>query len=629
MKRQNKGMMSHLKAALPWVALGIALLLALNALTDGNDRSKPVPVSELHKLVQAQQVTAVKVDGQDVTAVTKDGRKLATTLPPTSALMSEMMAAGVQVSVKPEREPSAMWQIFLSWGPVLLMLGVWVYFLKAQSGAMKGKMPGDFSKTRARTQDPSANTVTFADVAGCDEAKEEVREIVDFLKDPAKFQRLGGRIPAGVLLSGEPGTGKTLLAKAIAGEAGVPFFSISGSDFVEMFVGVGASRVRDLFTNAKRHPSAIIFIDEIDAVGRKRGAGTGGGNDEREQTLNQLLVEMDGFDDSNGVIVIAATNRPDVLDEALKRPGRFDRQVSVGLPDVRGREQILNVHLRKVPVSVDVSAVTLARGTPGFSGADLMNLVNEAALTAARANKVRVDMSDFETAKDKLIMGSERRSIKMPEHERVTTAYHEAGHAIIAKLLPTADPVHKVSIVPRGRALGVTVQLPENDRYSLGKKRILDEIAILFGGRVAEELYTDDITTGASNDYERANALARNLVTRWGMSAEVGPMVIGKNDPFAPATPVAAKTLEAADAAVREVLDSQYRRASDILKGHREPMEAMVQALLTWETIDADQVEDIMKGIEPRPPKGSVTPANIVRPVTPVSASADAAVPAV
>jgi len=457
--------------------------------------------------------------------------------------------------------------------------------------------------------------VTFADVAGCDEAKEEVAELVEFLRDPSKFQKLGGRIPRGVLMVGNPGTGKTLLARAIAGEAKVPFFSISGSDFVEMFVGVGAARVRDMFDQAKKHAPCIVFIDEIDAVGRQRGAGLGGGNDEREQTLNQLLVEMDGFEGTTGVIVIAATNRPDVLDPALLRPGRFDRQVVVPLPDIRGREQILLVHMRKVPVAPDVRAEIIARGTPGMSGADLANLVNEAALFAARKNKRLVDMDDFERAKDKIIMGAERRSMVMPEEERRNTAYHESGHALVAKLMPKTDPVHKVTIIPRGRALGVTMQLPDQDRYSMDRDRLLSTIAVLFGGRIAEEVFMGQMTTGASNDFERATAIARSMVTQWGMSDELGTMVYGENEgevflgrSITTHKNVSEATLQKVDQEIRKIIDQQFSLAKKLILDNREKVEAMTKALLEWETIDADQINDIMAGKAPRPPKPTQAP---------------------
>jgi cell division protease FtsH len=503
--------------------------------------------------------------------------------------------------------------IFVSWFPMLLLIGVWVFFMRQMQGGGRGGA-FSFGKSKARMLDENSNTVTFADVAGCEEAKEEVSELVDFLRDPSKFQKLGGRIPRGVLMVGSPGTGKTLLARAIAGEAKVPFYSISGSDFVEMFVGVGAARVRDMFEQAKKAAPCIIFIDEIDAVGRQRGAGLGGGNDEREQTLNQLLVEMDGFEASVGVIVIAATNRPDVLDPALLRPGRFDRQVVVPLPDIRGREQILKVHMRKVPLSTDVDASVLARGCPGFSGADLANLVNEAALFAARANKRVVDMEDFERAKDKIMMGAERRSMVMPEEERRNTAYHESGHAVVAKLLPKTDPVHKVTIIPRGRALGVTMQLPTEDRYSQDRIRLLNTITVLFGGRIAEELFMNQMTTGASNDFQRATDLARRMVTQWGMSDLLGPMVYGEEEgeiflgrSVTTHKNMSEASLQTVDAEIRRIIDEQYALARRLLEENRDKVEAMTAALLEWETIDADQINDIMDGKQPRPPKPAGT----------------------
>ena len=507
--------------------------------------------------------------------------------------------------------------LLVSWGPMLLLIGVWVYFMRQMQGGGKGGA-FSFGKSKARMLDENNNQVTFADVAGCDEAKEEVKEVVDFLKDPQRFQKLGGRIPRGLLLVGPPGTGKTLLAKGIAGEAKVPFFSISGSDFVEMFVGVGAARVRDMFEQAKKQAPCIIFIDEIDAVGRQRGAGLGGGNDEREQTLNQMLVEMDGFSTDQAIIVIAATNRPDVLDPALLRPGRFDRQVVVSLPDIRGREQILKVHMRKIPMSPDVNASVLARGCPGFSGADLANLVNEAALFAARRNGRVVEMNDFEKAKDKIIMGAERRSMVMPEEERRNTAYHESGHAVVAKLMSKTDPVHKVTIIPRGRALGVTMQLPEGDRYSMDKERMLCTIAVLFGGRIAEEIFMNQMTTGASNDFERATAIARDMVTRYGMTEALGPMVYAENEgevflgrSVTKTTHMSEQTMQMVDAEIRKIIDSQYKVAWDILDQNRDKVHVMAKALLEWETIDADQINDIMDGKDPRPPStgGSTPPA--------------------
>jgi cell division protease FtsH len=557
-----------------------------------------------------------KVDVQsDVLHVTPDsGRPYTLTSPGDLWMVSDLMKAGVQVSGKAREEPSFLMSIFVSWFPMLLLIGVWVFFMRQMQGGGKGGA-FSFGKSRARMLDESTNSITFADVAGCDEAKEDVQELVDFLRDPSKFQKLGGRIPRGVLMVGSPGTGKTLLAKAIAGEAKVPFFSISGSDFVEMFVGVGAARVRDMFENAKKHAPCIIFIDEIDAVGRQRGAGLGGGNDEREQTLNQMLVEMDGFESGVGVIVIAATNRPDVLDPALLRPGRFDRQVVVPLPDIRGREQILKVHMRKVPLAQNVDAHVLARGCPGFSGADLANLVNEAALFAARRNGRTVDMSDFEKAKDKIIMGAERRSIVMPEEERRNTAYHESGHAIVARMLPKTDPVHKVTIIPRGRALGVTMQLPEGDRYSMDKERLLCTIAVLFGGRIAEELFMNQMTTGASNDFERATAIARDIVTRYGMTTELGPMVYAENEgevflgrSVTKTTNMSEATMQKVDSEIRKIIDEQYAVARNILEANRDKAEIMTKALLEWETIDADQINDIIEGRPPRPPKVPQSP---------------------
>jgi cell division protease FtsH len=492
---------------------------------------------------------------------------------------------------------------------MLLLIGVWVYFMRQMQGGGKGGA-FSFGKSKARMLDENTNQVTFADVAGCDEAKEEVKEVVDFLKDPQRFQKLGGRIPRGLLLVGPPGTGKTLLAKSIAGEAKVPFFSISGSDFVEMFVGVGAARVRDMFENAKKNAPCIIFIDEIDAVGRQRGAGLGGGNDEREQTLNQMLVEMDGFETNVGVIVVAATNRPDILDAALLRPGRFDRQVYVTLPDIRGREQILNVHMRKVPLGQDVSPVVIARGTPGMSGADLANLCNEAALMAARRGARVVEMQDFEKAKDKILMGPERKSMVMPEAERINTAYHESGHALIGKLLPKCDPVHKVTIIPRGRALGVTMSLPAQDRYSYDSEYMLNQISMLFGGRIAEEVFMNQMTTGASNDFERATHIARDMVTRYGMTDALGPMVYAENEgevflgrSVTKTTSMSEQTMQKVDSEVRRIIDQQYSLARNLIEEHKDKMHAMAKALLEWETIDSEQLDDIMAGKEPRPPK--------------------------
>ncbi len=599
---------SFSKVAL-WIVIGLVLFTVFKQF-DGRGQSQDT-VSYTQFMDDAKAGKVRKVDVQsDVLYVTPDsGRPYTLTSPGDLWMVSDLMKAGVQVSGKAREEPSLLMSIFVSWFPMLLLIGVWVFFMRQMQGGGKGGA-FSFGKSRARMLDESTNSITFADVAGCDEAKEDVQELVDFLRDPSKFQKLGGRIPRGVLMVGSPGTGKTLLAKAIAGEAKVPFFSISGSDFVEMFVGVGAARVRDMFENAKKHSPCIIFIDEIDAVGRQRGAGLGGGNDEREQTLNQMLVEMDGFESGVGVIVIAATNRPDVLDPALLRPGRFDRQVVVPLPDIRGREQILKVHMRKVPIAQNVDAHVLARGCPGFSGADLANLVNEAALFAARRNGRTVDMSDFEKAKDKIIMGAERRSIVMPEEERRNTAYHESGHAIVARMLPKTDPVHKVTIIPRGRALGVTMQLPEGDRYSMDKERLLCTIAVLFGGRIAEELFMNQMTTGASNDFERATAIARDIVTRYGMTTELGPMVYAENEgevflgrSVTKTTNMSEATLQKVDAQIRKIIDEQYTVARNILEAQRDKVEIMTKALLEWETIDADQINDIIEGRPPRPPK--------------------------
>jgi cell division protease FtsH len=572
--------------------------------------------------VKAGRISKVVIQGRQLESTTLDNKKIVTYAPPDLWMVSDLLKNNVKVVAKPDEEQSFLMNLFVSWFPMLLLIGVWVFFMRQMQGGGKGGA-FSFGKSRARMTDESANTVTFADVAGCDEAKEEVSELVDFLRDPSKFQKLGGRIPRGVLMVGSPGTGKTLLARAIAGEAKVPFFSISGSDFVEMFVGVGAARVRDMFENAKKSAPCIIFIDEIDAVGRQRGAGLGGGNDEREQTLNALLVEMDGFEGSVGVIVIAATNRPDVLDPALLRPGRFDRQVVVPLPDIRGREQIIKVHMRKVPLATDVDAAVLARGTPGFSGADLANLVNEAALFAARFNKRLVDMEDFERAKDKIMMGAERRSMVMPEEERRNTAYHETGHVMVAKLLPKTDPVHKVTIIPRGRALGLTMQLPEQDRYSQDKVRLLNTIAVLFGGRIAEELFMNQMTTGASNDFQRATDLARRMVTQWGMSDSLGPMVYGEEEgeiflgrSVTTHKNMSEATMQKVDEEIRSIVDQQYSLARRLLDENRDKVEIMTAALLEWETLDADQINDIMAGEKPRQPKPSqsVPPASASTP---------------
>jgi cell division protease FtsH len=592
-----------------WLVIALVLFTVFKQFDSRAPAQDTVSYTTFMEEAKAGKVKRVDVQGDTLHVTPDTGRPYSLTTPGDLWMVSDLVKAGVQVAGKAREEPSLLMSIFVSWFPMLLLIGVWVFFMRQMQGGGKGGA-FSFGKSRAKMLDESTNAITFADVAGCDEAKEDVQELVDFLRDPTKFQKLGGRIPRGVLMVGSPGTGKTLLAKAIAGEAKVPFFSISGSDFVEMFVGVGAARVRDMFENAKKHAPCIIFIDEIDAVGRQRGAGLGGGNDEREQTLNQMLVEMDGFESGQGVIVIAATNRPDVLDPALLRPGRFDRQVVVPLPDIRGREQILKVHMRKVPIAQNVDAHVLARGCPGFSGADLANLVNEAALFAARRNGRTVDMSDFEKAKDKIIMGAERRSMVMPEEERRNTAYHESGHAIVARMLPKTDPVHKVTIIPRGRALGVTMQLPEGDRYSMDKERLLCTIAVLFGGRIAEELFMNQMTTGASNDFERATAIARDIVTRYGMSEVLGPMVYAENEgevflgrSVTKTTHMSEATMQMVDKEIRQIIDDQYRVARAILEGNRDKVEAMTHALLEWETIDSDQINDIIEGRPPRAPK--------------------------
>lgn len=568
--------------------------------------------SQFIQAVKSGRVSSVLINGNTIEGVTNGGGKFETYTPPNdTGLIGDLLNNGVDVRVAPPHKQSLLLSILISWFPMLLLIGVWIYFMRQMQGGGGGRGAMSFGKSRARMMTEDQVKVTFADVAGVEEAKEEVAELVEFLRDPSKFQKLGGKIPRGVLMVGSPGTGKTLLAKAIAGEAKVPFFSISGSDFVEMFVGVGASRVRDMFEQAKKHAPCIIFIDEIDAVGRHRGAGLGGGHDEREQTLNQLLVEMDGFEGTEGVIVIAATNRPDVLDPALLRPGRFDRQVVVPLPDVRGREQILKVHMRRVPLGNDVDASIIARGTPGFSGADLANLVNEASLFAARANKRTVDMIDFERAKDKIMMGSERRSMVMSENEKKQTAYHEAGHAIVGLLVPDHDPVYKVSIIPRGRALGVTMFLPEEDRYSYSRQRLESQISSLFGGRIAEELIfgLEKVTTGASNDIERATDIARNMVTKWGLSERLGPLayIEDEDEVFLGRSVTQHKqmsdeTAHAIDEEIRAVIERNYNRAKQILTDNMDKLHLMAEALVKYETIDTKQIEDIMAGREPRPP---------------------------
>ncbi|MBV8623477.1 MAG: ATP-dependent zinc metalloprotease FtsH [Herbaspirillum sp.] len=602
------------KAAI-WVVIALVLFMVFKQFDNRSmaTNAKAIAYSDFISEVKAGHIKDATIEDRTIIATTQDGTKVKTAATYLDrGLVGDLLNNGVKFDVKQPEEQSFLSQVFISWFPMLLLIGVWIFFMRQMQGGGKGGA-FSFGKSKARMLDENSNSVTFADVAGCDEAKEEVQELVEFLRDPTKFQKLGGRIPHGVLMVGPPGTGKTLLARAIAGEAKVPFFTISGSDFVEMFVGVGASRVRDMFENAKKHAPCIIFIDEIDAVGRHRGAGMGGGNDEREQTLNQMLVEMDGFEANSGVIVIAATNRADVLDKALLRPGRFDRQVMVGLPDIRGREQILYVHMRKVPIAPDVKADILARGTPGFSGADLANLVNEAALFAARRNKRLVEMQDFEDAKDKIVMGPERKSAVMREEERRNTAYHESGHAVVAKLLPKADPVHKVTIMPRGYALGLTWQLPEHDRVNMYKDKMLEEISILFGGRIAEEIFMHQMSTGASNDFERATKLARAMVTRYGMSETLGTMVYEDSEQDAYFGRMSSKTVSEAtqqkvDAEIRSILDEQYALARRLLEENSEKVDVMAKALLEWETLDADQVNDIMNGDEPRPPRNG-TPA--------------------
>lgn len=601
---------SMFKSLILWVLIGLGLMVVFNKFNDQTESKNNIAYSQFITEVESGQVKNLVIEGgqrqsQWIRGERKDGSRFATYAPADPQLVNDLIKNKVIFSAKPQEE-SLFMTIFVSWFPMLLLIGVWIYFMRGASGGGGNRGGGiggvfSFGKSRAKVIDAKSNPIRFTDVAGCEESKQEVMEIVDYLKDPTKYQSLGGRVPKGVLLSGAPGTGKTLLAKAIAGEASVPFFSISGSDFVEMFVGVGASRVRDLFEQAKRNAPSIVFIDEIDAVGRQRGAGVGGGNDEREQTLNQMLVEMDGFDTNTTVIIIAATNRPDVLDPALMRPGRFDRQVVVPLPDIKGRSQILDVHIRKVPIAADVEASVIARGTPGFSGADLANLVNEAALFAARRDKRLVDMRDFEDAKDKIIMGAERKSMVMNEFERKNTAYHESGHAIVAKFLPGSDPVHKVTIIPRGRALGVTMQLPEEDRYTHTKEYLMTQLAILFGGRVAEEIFMNQITTGASNDFERATDITRKMVTRFGMTEELGPMIYGENDTevflgrsVATHKSISESTMQKIDETIRKILDQQYALAKKILTEHRDKVEMMAKMLLDKETIDTKDIEWIM-----------------------------------
>ena len=609
-------MSDMIKNLVLWVVIAVVLMAVFNNFGSKSIRNdSTLSYSQLIDAVKAGQVQQVAISDNMIKGKMQAGDKFKTYMPNDPHLIDDLLANGVEISVQPPEEPSLLMQIFVSFGPILLLIAVWVFFMRQMQGGGMGGRGGamGFGKSKARMLEQDQNKVTFADVAGCDEAKEEVEEMVDFLRDPSKYQKLGGKVPRGALMVGPPGTGKTLLARAIAGEAKVPFFTISGSDFVEMFVGVGASRVRDMFEQAKKHAPCIIFIDEIDAVGRSRGAGLGGGNDEREQTLNQLLVEMDGFEGHEGIIVIAATNRADVLDKALLRPGRFDRQVVVGVPDVRGREQILNVHLKKVPAADDVKVKYIAQGTPGFSGADLANLVNEAALFAARLNKRVVSMSDLEKAKDKLIMGAERRSMVMDEKEKKMTAYHEAGHAIVGRIVPDHDPVYKVSIMPRGRALGVTMFLPERDQYSASKRKLDSMISSLYGGRIAEELIFgwEEVSTGASNDIERATELARNMVTKWGLSQRLGPLAYSEEEgevflgrSVTQHKSVAEETSHTIDEEIRSIIDRNYERAEKILKENSDILHAMSDALMKYETIDKYQIDDLMNRKPVREPKG-------------------------
>lgn len=599
------------KNLLLWVVIALVLMMVFNNFGSRHPVMEQMDYSRFIAEVRQGRIQKVVIEGRDIRGMTKEGEHFTTYNPNDDGLVGDLLKYNVQIDARPPEQQSLLMQIFISWFPMLLLFGILIFFMRQmQGGGGRGAL--SFGKSRARMIEEDQIKITFADVAGVDEAKEEVSELVDFLRDPGKFQDLGGKIPRGVLMVGSPGTGKTLLARAIAGEAKVPFFTISGSDFVEMFVGVGASRVRDMFEQAKKHSPCIIFIDEIDAVGRHRGAGLGGGHDEREQTLNQLLVEMDGFEGNEGVIVIAATNRPDVLDPALLRPGRFDRQVVVPLPDIRGREQILKVHMRKVPLSDDVKPSVIARGTPGFSGADLANLVNEAALFAARANKTRVRMEEFEKAKDKIMMGTERRSMVMSDEEKKLTAYHEAGHAIVGRLVPTHDPVYKVSIIPRGRALGVTMFLPEADRLSYSRTFLESNVSSIFGGRVAEELIfgNEYVTTGASNDIQRATEIARNMVTKWGLSDRLGPLTYGEEngEVFLGHTVTQHKlmsdeTAHVIDEEVRLLIDRNYKRAEQLLKDNIHLLHVMAEALIKYETLDSEQIDDIMTGKEPRPPK--------------------------
>jgi cell division protease FtsH len=604
-----------------WAVIALVLMMVFQNFSPQNNASRSLDYSDFVSEAKSGRIAKVVIDGSKVEYQLHDGSWSSTYSPETdnAPMIGMLLENNVRIEAKKPERQSLLTQIFISWFPFILLIGVWIYLMRQMQGGAGGRGAMSFGKSKAKLLGEDDIKITFSDVAGVEEAQEEVKELVDFLKDPSKFQKLGGKIPRGVLMVGSPGTGKTMLAKAIAGEAQVPFFTISGSDFVEMFVGVGASRVRDMFEQAKKRAPCIIFIDEIDAVGRHRGAGLGGGHDEREQTLNQLLVEMDGFEGNDGVIVIAATNRPDVLDPALLRPGRFDRQVVVPLPDIRGREQILKVHMRKVPISNNVEADILARGTPGFSGADLANLVNEAALFAARTEKRLVEMEEFEKAKDKIMMGAERRSMVMSEDEKKLTAYHEAGHAIVGRLVPLHDPVYKVTVIPRGRALGVTMFLPEQDRLSYSKARLESQICSLFGGRIAEELIfgLDAVTTGASNDIERVTDIARNMVTRWGLSEKLGPMTFSDDDgevflgrSVTQHKTVSDETAHVIDEEVRTIVSSNYSRAKAILEANIEKLHAMADALIEFETLDTDQIDDIMDGKPPRPPASWDTSEN-------------------
>ena len=597
-----------------WGVIALILLSVFSNFSQRSSASLDVPYSEFIAQVKTGNVSEVDIAGREITGKTRDLKPFTTYSPETDngSMIGDLLENSVRINAKAPEQPSLLMSIFISWFPFLLLIGIWIFFMRQMQGGGGGRGAMSFGKSKARMLGEDQIKVTFADVAGVEEAKDEVAELVEFLRDPGKFQKLGGQIPRGVLMVGSPGTGKTLLARAIAGEAKVPFFTISGSDFVEMFVGVGASRVRDMFEQAKKHAPCIIFIDEIDAVGRHRGAGVGGGHDEREQTLNQLLVEMDGFEGNEGVIVIAATNRPDVLDPALMRPGRFDRQVVVPLPDVRGREQILKVQMRKVPAAEDVKSSLIARGTPGFSGADLANLVNEAALFAARENSKEVFMGHFERAKDKIMMGSERKSMVMSDDEKKLTAYHEAGHAIVGRLVPDHDPVYKVSIIPRGRALGVTMFLPEEDRYSYSKRRLESQISSLFGGRIAEEIIfgLDSVTTGASNDIERATDIARNMVTKWGLSEKLGPLSYSEDEgevflgrSVTQHKNVADDTARVIDEEIRDFIDRNYQRAEQLLKDNEDILHSMSDALMKYETIDASQIDQLMERGEVSAPK--------------------------